>query len=589
MKRWLSLGAPFLSWGRSINQRTLRADVMAGITGAVIALPQAVAYAFIAGLPPEYGLYSAIIISVIAALFGSSWHMVSGPAAAISIVIMSVVSGLGELDPAQYLSAVLTLTLLVGLMQLGMGILRLGSLVNFISHSVVIAFTAGAAILIGASQLKHVLGVAVPGGLSFIDGLLALLDQTDAVNYISLGVGAITLLSALLVRRLNRRWPHLLIGMTVGSVTCLLFNGADQGVALVGALPGTLPPLSLPDLSANTIQPLASGAFALALLGLIEAVSIARAIALRSQQQISGNQEFIGQGLANTIGSFFSCFASSGSFTRSGANYDAGAKTPLAAVFSAGIQASVLLLAPGLTAYLPLPAMAGAVLLIAWNLIDLHHIRQIIKSSRNETLVLTVTFLATLFIELEFAIYIGVFLSLALYLRRTSRPSVMEVAPIPDHPRRQIKNTQRFSLQQCPQLKIIRIDGSLFFGAIDHIQQRIRALSNEGDTNRLLIIGKGINFIDVAGAEMLIQESRRLQQRGGKLMFSSLKGTVIDELRANGYLQRIGEELFYDSPEAALSDSVVKLNKEVCQRCSARIFRECATPTNSEMIPVTRL
>ncbi|WP_020682049.1 SulP family inorganic anion transporter [Marinobacterium rhizophilum] len=589
MKRWLSLGAPFLSWGRSINQRTLRADVMAGITGAVIALPQAVAYAFIAGLPPEYGLYSAIIISVIAALFGSSWHMVSGPAAAISIVIMSVVSGLGELDPAQYLSAVLTLTLLVGLMQLGMGILRLGSLVNFISHSVVIAFTAGAAILIGASQLKHVLGVAVPGGLSFIDGLLALLDQTDAVNYISLGVGAITLLSALLVRRLNRRWPHLLIGMTVGSVTCLLLNGADQGVALVGALPGTLPPLSLPDLSANTIQPLASGAFALALLGLIEAVSIARAIALRSQQQISGNQEFIGQGLANTIGSFFSCFASSGSFTRSGANYDAGAKTPLAAVFSAGIQASVLLLAPGLTAYLPLPAMAGAVLLIAWNLIDLHHIRQIIKSSRNETLVLTVTFLATLFVELEFAIYIGVFLSLALYLRRTSRPSVMEVAPIPDHPRRQIKNTQRFSLQQCPQLKIIRIDGSLFFGAIDHIQQRIRALSNEGDTNRLLIIGKGINFIDVAGAEMLIQESRRLQQRGGKLMFSSLKGTVIDELRANGYLQRIGEELFYDSPEAALSDSVVKLNKEVCQRCSARIFRECATPTNSEMIPVTRL
>lgn len=589
MKRWLPLGAPFLSWGRSINQRTLRADVMAGITGAVIALPQAVAYAFIAGLPPEYGLYSAIIISVIAALFGSSWHMVSGPAAAISIVIMSVVSGLGELDPAQYLSAVLTLTLLVGLMQLGMGILRLGSLVNFISHSVVIAFTAGAAILIGASQLKHVLGVAVPGGLSFIDGLLALLDQTDAVNYISLGVGAITLLSALLVRRLNRRWPHLLIGMTVGSVTCLLLNGADQGVALVGALPGTLPPLSLPDLSANTIQPLASGAFALALLGLIEAVSIARAIALRSQQQISGNQEFIGQGLANTIGSFFSCFASSGSFTRSGANYDAGAKTPLAAVFSAGIQASVLLLAPGLTAYLPLPAMAGAVLLIAWNLIDLHHIRQIIKSSRNETLVLTVTFLATLFVELEFAIYIGVFLSLALYLRRTSRPSVMEVAPIPDHPRRQIKNTQRFSLQQCPQLKIIRIDGSLFFGAIDHIQQRIRALSNEGDTNRLLIIGKGINFIDVAGAEMLIQESRRLQQRGGKLMFSSLKGTVMDELRANGYLQRIGEELFYDSPEAALSDSVVQLNKEVCQRCSARIFRECATPANSEMIPVTRL
>ncbi|MCP8686204.1 SulP family inorganic anion transporter [Marinobacterium sedimentorum] len=590
MKRRLPLRLPFFSWGGSLNKNTLADDLIAGITGAVIALPQAVAYAFIAGLPPEYGLYSAIIISVIAALFGSSWHMVSGPAAAISIVVLSVVSGIGELDPAQYLSAVLTLTLLVGLMQFGMGLLRLGTLVNFISHTVVIGFTAGAAILIGTSQLKHVLGVAVPGGLSFIDGVSALIDQTGAVNTFSLAIGAITLLSALLVRRLNRRWPHLLIGMATGSLVCALLDGQAHDVALVGALPGTLPPLSMPDLSAHTIQSLASGAFALALLGLIEAVSIARAIALRSHQQINGNQEFIGQGLANTLGSFFSCFVGSGSFTRSGANYDAGARTPLAAVFAASIQVCVLLLAPGLTAYLPLPAMAGAVLLIAWNLIDFHHIRQIIKSSRNEAIVLLVTFMSTLFIELEFAIYIGVFLSLGIYLRRTSRPTVMEVAPIQDHPRRQIKNIQRYALQQCPQLKIIRIDGSLFFGAIDHIQQRIRALTHEGSgTKRVLIIGKGINFIDIAGAEMLIQEARRLQQRGGKLMFSSIKGTLMDELRANGYLEKIGEELFFDSPEAALADSVVALDQDVCDNCSARIFRECATPANGEMIAVSRI
>jgi SulP family sulfate permease len=589
MKRGLPFGLALPGWGRNLDRPTLTADLTASLTGAVIALPQAVAYAFIAGLPPEYGLYSAIVISVIAALFGSSWHMVSGPAAPISIVVLSVVSGIGDLDPSQYLSAVLTLTLLVGLMQLGMGLLRLGSLVNFISHTVVIGFTAGAAILIGTSQLKHVLGVAVPGGLSFIDGLFALADQTGAVNRFSLGIGAITLLSALLVRRLNRRWPHLLIGMATGSLVCVLLDGQAHGVALVGALPGTLPPLAMPDLSAHTIQSLASGAFALALLGLIEAVAIARAIALRSQQQINGNQEFIGQGLANTIGSFFSCFVGSGSFTRSGANYEAGARTPLAAVFSASILVCVLLLAPGLSAYLPLPAMAGVVLLIAWNLIDFHHIRQIIKSSRNEAIVLAVTFMSTLFIELEFAIYIGVFLSLGMYLRRTSRPTVMEVAPIQDHPRRQIKNIQRYALQQCPQLKIIRIDGSLFFGAIDHIQQRIRALTTEGSgANRVLIIGKGINFIDIAGAEMLMQEARRLQQRGGKLMFSSFKGTLIDELRANGYLAKIGEDLFFDSPEAALAESVATLDQETCQRCTAHIFRECPAPTKDRIIAVSK-
>ncbi len=589
MKPWLPFKFPFLSWGRNLNKSTLTADLIAGITGAVIVLPQGVAYAFIAGLPPEFGLYTAIITPIIAALFGSSSHLISGPTAAISIVVMSVASGLGDLDPAQYIGAVLTITLLAGLMQLALGLLRLGSLVNFISHTVVISFTAGAAILIGASQLKHLLGIAVPSGLSFVEGLSQLGTQLGDTNLTSLSIGLLTLISALLVRRFNRRWPHLLIGMAVGSLACLLFRGADQGVALVGALPGTLPPLSVPDLSPSTLQALTSGAFAVALLGLIEAVSIARAIGIRSQQQIDGNQEFIGQGLSNIVGSFFSCYAGSGSFTRSGANYDAGAQTPMAAIFAAVILATIILLVPGLTAWLPLPAMAGAILLIAWNLIDFHHISQIIKSSRNEALVLVVTLLATLFIELEFAIYIGVLLSLAIYLRRTSRPTVMEVAPIPAHPRRQIKNIKRFELQQCPQLKIIRIDGSLFFGAIDHIQQRIRALSNEGgNTNRVLIIGKGINFIDVAGAEMLIQEARRLQQRGGKLMFSSLKGTVIDELRANGYLERIGEELFYESPEAALTESVAALNQDVCDNCTARIFRECTTPASGDIIAVSR-
>ncbi len=580
----LSRSLPFLDWGRTLDRRMLGADLMAGLTGAILVLPQGVAYAFIAGLPPEIGLYTAIVAATVAALFGSSWHMVSGPTAALSIVLASVVGGLGPLEPSQYLAAALTVTLLVGVIQLAMGLLRLGSLASFISHTVVIGFTAGAAILIATSQLKHLLGVSLAGGQGFLLDLAALVQKLPETNPYALAVGLISLLTSVLVRRLNRRWPHLLLGMAAGSLACLLLDGEAHGVALVGALPGTLPPLTLPELSPDSLRTLTSGAFAIALLGLIEAVSIARAIALRSHQVIDGNQEFIGQGLSNIVGGFLSCYASSGSFTRSGANYDAGARSPLAAVFAAALLVLILVLIPGITAYLPLPAMAGGILLIAWNLIDFRHIGQLVRASRHEAMILAATVAATLLVALEFAIYIGVLLSLVLYLKRTSRPIVVEVAPRQDHPRRHIRNVRRYGLAQCPQLKILRLDGSLFFGASDHVQRRLRELSPAPGT-RVLIIGKGINFIDTAGIEMLLQEIRRLRQQGGELMISSLKGTVLDELRRRGDLRRIGEERCFETPEAAIAATAPTLDPDVCRACRQRIFTECGPqPTSGDIL-----
>ncbi|WP_052052588.1 SulP family inorganic anion transporter [Halomonas salina] len=570
----LSRYLPFLSWGRDLDRKMLSADLMAGLTGAILVLPQGVAYAFIAGLPPEVGLYTAIVAATVAALFGSSWHMVSGPTAALSIVLASVVGGLGSLTPAEYLGAAITVTLLVGVIQLAMGLLRLGSLVSFISHTVVIGFTTGAAILIATSQMQHLLGVDVDGQ-GFLVELAGLIRALPDTNLYALAVGLISLVTSVVARRLNRRSPHLLLGLAAGSLACWLMDGASHGVALVGALPGTLPPLTLPELSPDSLRTLTSGAFAIALLGLIEAVSIARAIALRSRQVIDGNQEFIGQGLSNIVGGFFSCYASSGSFTRSGANYDAGARTPLASVFAATLLVLILLFAPGITAYLPLPAMAGGILLIAWNLIDARHIVQLVRASRHEAMVLAATVAATLLVALEFAIYIGVLLSLVLYLKRTSRPTVMEVAPRQDHPRRHIRNVHRYELTQCPQLKMLRIDGSLFFGATDHVQRRLRVFSAAPGT-RVLLIGKGINFIDTAGVELLLQEAERLRDQGGDLMISSLKGTVLDELRRRGDLARLGEERFFESSAEALDAIVPTLDPEVCRTCTLRVFDECA-------------
>lgn len=571
---------PFLRWRDRVTSDNLKADFMAGLTGMVLVLPQAVAYAFIAGLPPVYGLYTAMVSAVIASLFGSSWHLVSGPTAALSIVVMSVISGLGEFSAEQYAGLVVSLTLLTGLIQLVLGLFRMGSLVNFISHTVVIGFTAGAAILIAVSQLKHLLGIAMPGGISMLASLEQLWNGLDGVNPVALEAGLITLTVAVLVRKLKRSLPHLLIGMVCGSLACYLLDPTGTSVAYVGALPGQLPQPQWPEFSFATLQALAPGALAVALLGLIEAVSIARAIAVRSHQQIDGNQEFLGQGLSNLVGSFFACYASTGSFTRSGANYDAGARTPLASVFAALMLAVVVMVVPQLTARLPLAVMAGSILLIAWNLIDFGNIRHILSSSRSEAAILLVTLFSTLLVELEFAIYIGVMLSLALYLRRTSQPRVTQVAPLQQGERRHIRNIHRYALDECPQLKIIRVDGSLFFGAVDHVQQEIRRLTAPGcGVKHILLIGKGINFIDVAGVEMLHQEMLRLERQGGELLISSLKGTVLDELERTGGLRLLGAGSFHETPRSAIATLIPRLDKERCATCTERIFGDCPPPS----------
>lgn len=566
---------PFLSWLTQMTPATLRADLMAGLTGAIIVLPQGVAYAFIAGLPPEYGLYTAIVTPIIAALFGSSHHLISGPTAAISIVVMSVVSSLGATPGEAFIATTMLLTLLAGLIQLGLGLLRLGTLVNFISHTVVIGFTAGAAVLIGTSQIKHILGVSIQSGLHFYEQLIELFTVFGTTNPYSLGIALVTLVSAILIRRLWRKAPYMLLAMLIGSVVCLLVDGAAHGVKLVGALPGTLPPFALPEIDANSVSRMLSGAFAVALLGLIEAVSIARSIALRSGQRIDGNQEFIGQGLSNIVGSLFSCYAGSGSFTRSGANYDAGAVTPLAAIFAAILLVFILLLVPGMTAYLPMPAMGGIVLLIAWNLIDFEHLMGLAKAHRNEAITLIVTLAATLLAELEFAIYIGVFLSLAFYLRRTSRPKLTLIAPLERANGRYLRNVGRYSIAQCPQIQIIRIDGSLFFGALEHLQDQMQQALAQGQGD-LLLVAKGVNHIDLAGAQMLETEIRRLERAGRKVLISSLKGYVRDELHKMGQLEKIGPQHFVETTGEALELMLGSVDQTVCASCSKRVFGECA-------------
>ncbi len=574
---------PMTGWWPLVNSRTLRADVLAGVTGAIIVLPQGVAFAILAGLPPVYGIYTAIVPTIIAALFGSSRHLISGPTTAISIVIFTTISPLSPPGSPEYIQMVLTLTFLAGLFQLALGLGGLGALVNFVSHSVVVGFTAGAALLIGAGQLSGLLGVPGSKRHAFVHVLTDLVGKLPDTNSYALAIGVMTLLAAVVFKKFLPRWPGMLLSMIIGSVLSIILNGGEHGVRLLGSLPGHLPPFSSPDLSTMSVRELAPAALAVGMLGLAEAVSIARSVAVRSLQRIDSNQEFIGQGLSNLVGSFFSSYASSGSFTRTGLNFEAGAKTPMAAVYAAAALAVILVLIAPLTAYLPIASMAGILMLVAYNLVDFPHLGAIIRASKSETAVLIVTFLATLLVELQFAVYVGVMLSLLLYLNRTSHPRFITLAPDPESGAESFVNIAKNPLPECPQLKIIRVDGSLFFGAVDHFSQELRAITREHrEQDHILIVGSGINFIDIAGCEALADEAQRLQLSGKKLYLCELKGDVMDVLRRGGCLKRIGEENVFRSRLEAIEKIVPLLDQKRCTICTVRVFTECERMSGSE-------
>ncbi len=575
---WLRPFVPFRYWWPAVNRNTLRDDAMAGLTGALIVLPQGVAFATIAGLPPQYGLYAAMVPAIVAALFGSSWHLVSGPTTAISIALYAALSKLAEPGSDEFIRLALTLTFLVGLYELVLGLARLGTLVNFISHTVVIGFTAGAAILIAASQIKNFFGLPMPRGMPFHEILREFALRIAEINPYVTAVALVTLAAGILARRYLPRLPYMIAAMIVGSLAAFALNtllGGEQatGIRTVGALPAGLPPLSLPDFSPQALRDLAFPALIITLLALTEAVSISRSIATRSEQRIDGNQEFVGQGLSNMVGAFFSAYATSGSFNRSGVNYEAGARTPLAAVFAAVFLVIVLLLVAPLAAYLPTASMAGILFLVAWGLIDFHHIRAIWQTSKPESAVLWVTLIGTL-INLEEGIFAGVTLSLIMYLYRTSRPEIETVVPVGEGP--DIYFTEARGKPQCPQVRFVRIHGSLYFGAVDHVQRALAQIDEENPQHKtVVIVAPAINFVDVAGAEMLAQEARRRRRLGGGLYFWRLRDTVHRFLRQGAYVKDIGEGAFFPVRSNLTGAIYWTLDPDICRTCRTRIFREC--------------
>lgn len=405
-------GLPILRWLPEMRKPgAIRADVLAGLTGAVVVLPQGVAFATLAGMPPQYGLYSAMVPCLIAAIFGSSRLMVTGPANAISLMTMSLVVPLAMPGTPDYVSLVLTLTFMVGITQFLLGLCRAGRFIDIVPHSVIVGFTAGAAVLIINSQLAPALGIEQTSGLSIIANLKALVSRLPGYSPTALVTCIATALACVLWRPWSRVIPALLVGVLAGSLighVALSLPFLGGALRMVAPISSGWPPLSSPDLSIATLTALALPALTMTLIAVTEAMAIARAVAIKHRDKLDANQEMVGQGLANLAGAFFSSYPSSGSFNRSGVNVHSGAKTPLSAAFAAIFLVIILMLVAPYVTLLPLAVVSALLFLVAWGLIDVTEMRRIWRSEPEQRVPLLVTGIATISLSLEWAIILGI-------------------------------------------------------------------------------------------------------------------------------------------------------------------------------------
>jgi SulP family sulfate permease len=596
-----TLAKLFGPWVHEIDGRTLRIDALAGLLGAVLVLPQAIAFAALVGLPPSYALATAVLPCIVAALFGSSRHVMSGPTNANSLAIAAMLAPLAVVGSPDYIQLVLVVTVLVGLMQLAIGALKVGTLAHFISPAALRGFTGGAALLIAVHALKDLLGIVLPPGRPAPEVLALLVQRLPQFNPAALIVGLGTIAAALLLKRLWPRSPHMLAGMVVGGLIAAALARWSPGwhpVEVVGLVPEAWPRWQVPEIDLRRLPELVGLAMALTIVSLGQSFSIAKVLAARSGQHVDANREFVGQGLSNVVGGFFSCYLSCGSLNRSIPNLEIGARTPLAAVFSALWLLALVTVSATMLAAIPMAAVSGLLLLVAWSLLDVANWRRLWPLSRLEFGIAGATLVATLAIPLEFAILFGTMLSLAAYLWRTARPAMRTMgfdtpAPprrsegasrgaharsMPDDPVRPfvIADDNPNALPECPQLKLLRMEGSVYFGATQHVGDRLHALREQpAPQKHLLVMAKSMNFIDLAGDDLWRDELRLRRKMGGDLYFHRPRPPVTELWQRSGFLAEMGRDHVFPDKRIAIATIVPRLDAAICARCTVKLFEEC--------------
>lgn len=563
LRRWL----PCLEWGRRYDQATATQDGLAALIVTLMLIPQSLAYAMLAGLPPVTGLYASIFPLLAYALFGSSRALAVGPVAVVSLMTAAALGPLFPAGSADYVGAAMLLALLSGLLLGLMALLRLGFLANFLSHPVISGFISASGILIACGQLKHILGVSTPGE-SLLEILPQLWQSLPQIHWPTLVIGLISLawlwwsrgnlkpllqrlgLSAQVSGNLAKAGPVLAIIAAIVAVYMLQLEQA--GVRVVGAIPKGLPGLSMPTLDMQLAFQLLPAALLISLVGFVESVSVGQTLAAKRRQRIEPDNELFGLGAANLSAAFSGGFPVTGGFSRSVVNYDAGAQTPMAGVFTAaGIALSVMLLTP-LLHNLPQAVLAATIMVAVLSLVDLGSLKRTWRYSRQDGAAQLATLLGVLLIGVEAGILIGVGLSLLLFLWRTSQPHIAVVGQVPGS--EHFRNIERYAVVESPDVLSLRVDESLYFPNARYLEERIGELiAARPQVRHLVLMCSGVNLIDASAIESMEAIVERLKAAGVQMHLSEVKGPVMDQLRRSDFLQHFGGQVFISQFQALMT------------------------------------
>lgn len=537
---------PILEWLPKYTKEQFKGDLPAGLTAGILLIPQSIAFAMIAGVPTIYGLYASTVTMFLYAIFGTSRQLSVGPVSIISLLTFTGVSMLATPQTADYVSLTILLALLVGIIQLVIGLFRLGFLVNFLSHPVVSGFTSASAIIIGLGQLKHLLGINIEKNDSVFHILLESIQQAGAINWIAFGIGFSGILLIIILKRINKSIPSPLVAVLYGILLVWGFGWGEQ-VNIVGEVPGGLPSFLLPDLQMENIRALLPVALAISIVSFTESIAVAKAMQARHKDyQISPNQELVALGITNIGGSMFQSFPTTGGFSRTAVNDQAGAKTQMASIITATLIVITLLFLTPLFYFLPKSIVASVIMVAVYGLIDFKEARHLWRTDHGDFAMLMITFLATLFIGVEEGIALGVILSLGLMIFRTTRPHMAALGRIPDTDF--YKNITRFdNLEDRPDLLIVRFDAQLYFANIAYFKDTMdKLVAKKGDALKGVIINaESINRIDSSGMHMLEDLHREYSLKNIDIYFTNVIGPVRDMMTRAGLSDKFGRQHFF--------------------------------------------
>ncbi|MFN3138087.1 MAG: SulP family inorganic anion transporter [Allomuricauda sp.] len=536
---------PFLNWITRYDRSTLYGDLVAGFTVGILLIPQGMAYAMIAGMPPIYGLYAALVPQLVYALTGTSRQLAVGPVAMDSLLVAAGIGAMQLANIQDYIAAVIFLTLLIGLFQLLLGILKMGFFVNFLSKPVISGFTSAAAILIGLGQLKHILGVDLPQSGKIYVLLGSIFGSFTDIQPLTFGIGILVILIIVGLQKLNKKLPVPLLVVVLGIASVALLGLEAKGIKVVGEIPRGLPSFQLPGIQWDAVGQFLPIAITVALFGFMESISIAKTVEERHPEyELDPNQELRALGLSNILGSFFQSFSVSGSFSRTAINDHSGARTGMALIFSALLVAGVLLFLTPLFYNLPTVVLGAIIIVSVFGLIDLRYPLQLWKNRKDEFLLLIATFLMTLSIGLIEGIILGVLLSLLLLVYRISNPHIAVLGRIKDTT--YFKNVNRFSedVEVYDDKLIIRFDAQLYFGNKDYFKKQLyQQIQKKGPQLKFIILNaEPINYIDSSASVMLERIILELREKGIEFLIAGAIGPTRDILYSSGIIDILGEE-----------------------------------------------